>query len=197
MFDCHCHFVTDNAVCFSAELLPDRIELPVQYELISSSEAGLDARYNDRIPMEKQVKILCGILEYAKKEAIPVSLHCVRATGLMLDVIRKTGFEEGMLMWHGFTGSKETASELGKLGVIVSIGPRYHGDVKALFEANGRLVLESDYEGTSRAEHEQIMIKHYKRCAAELEMSIEELEEHCRETAKAFTDYKTAGTGKN
>jgi len=197
MFDCHCHFVTDNALCFTAELLPDRIELPVQYGFISSSEAGLDKRYTDRISMEKQVEILSGVLDFAKKEAIPVSLHCVRATARMVEVIEKSHFGALRLMWHGFTGSVETAAVLGRLGVIVSIGPGFHGNVKELYTANRHLVLESDYTGTSRVVHEEIMRKHYERCAAELGVSISELEDRCRETAKAFTDYKTARAGKN
>lgn len=197
MFDCHCHFVTDNALCFTAELLPDRIELPVQYGFIGSSEAGLDSRYVDRISMERQMEILSEILEYAKNEDIPVSLHCVRATGRMVQLIEKMGFGKCRLMWHGFTGSVETAAVLYRLGVIVSIGPRFGGDVGALYRANRFLALESDYEGTSKADHDEIMKRHYENCAGKLGMSVGELEDMCRETAKAFTDYKAAGTGKN
>jgi len=189
MFDAHCHFPAENAIVCSAKLLPQYINYPFDMSLIGVSEAGLDDRYDFRIPMEKQVDILERILNYAKLNRIPVSLHCVRATGAMVKLLKKIRPDEGYCLWHGFTGSMETARQLEKLGVLVSIGPRYKGSVKDL----KYFVIETDYEGTDASEHDAILEGLYRKCSEELGISMDYLEEICSARAKAFKNYRLAG----
>ena len=189
MFDAHCHFQSENSIVCSAELLPQNINYPFDMTLAGVSEVGLDARFTDRVPMEKQISTLESILEYAKENNIPVSLHCVRATGAMVQILQKIRPEKGYCMWHGFTGSSETAAQLEKMGVLVSVGPRFNGSVRDL----GYFVIETDYEGNSAQEHEKILSGLYSKCAEELGMSIEQLEEICDERAAAFKNYRLTG----
>jgi len=189
MFDAHCHFKSENSIVCSAELLPQYINYPFDLSLAGISEVGLDARFTDRVSMEKQIGTLYGILEYAKKNSIPVSLHCVRATGAMVQILQKIRPEKGYCLWHGFTGSAETAAQLEKLGVLVSVGPRYKGSVKDL----GYFVIETDYEGDSAEEHERILSGLYTKYAGELGISVEKLEEICNERATAFKNYRLTG----
>ena len=189
MFDAHCHFQSENSIVCSAQLLPQYINYPFDISLAGYSEVGLDARFTDRVPMKKQVETLESILNYAKANRIPVSLHCVRATGVMIEILQKIRPEKGYCMWHGFTGSVETAAQLEKLGVLVSVGPRFKGSVKDL----GYFVIETDYEGDSTQEHEKILEGLYQKCAQELGMSIQNLEEICNERTAAFKNYRLTG----
>lgn len=189
MFDAHCHFQSENSIVCSAQLLPQYINYPFDISLAGYSEVGLDARFTDRVPMEKQIETLESILKYAKENRIPVSLHCVRATGAMIDILQKVRPEKGYCMWHGFTGSAETAAQLEKLGVLVSVGPRYKGSVRDL----SYFVIETDYEGDSAQEHEKILEGLYQKCAQELGVSIQKLEEICNERAAAFKNYRLVG----
>ena len=189
MFDAHCHFKSENSIICSAELLPQYINYPFDITLAGISEVGLDARFTDRVSMEKQIDTLNTILEYAGKNRIPVSLHCVRATGAMIQLLQKIRPEKGYCMWHGFTGSAETAAQLEKLGVLVSVGPRFRGSVRDL----GYFVIETDYEGDSADEHEMILNGLYEKCAEDLGISVEQLEEICNERAAAFKNYRLTG----
>lgn len=189
MFDAHCHFQSENSIVCSAQLLPQYINYPFDISLAGYSEVGLDARFTDRVPMEKQIETLESILNYAKENRIPVSLHCVRATGAMIQILQKIRPQRGYCMWHGFTGSPETAAQLEKLGVLVSVGPRFKGSVRNLTY----FVIETDYEGDSAQEHEKILEELYNKCAQELGMSIQKLEEICNERAAAFKNYRLTG----
>lgn len=189
MFDAHCHFQSENSIVCSAQLLPQYINYPFDISLAGISEVGLDARFTDRVPMEKQIETLQSILQYAKENRIPVSLHCVRATGAMIDILQKVRPEKGYCLWHGFTGSAETAAQLEKLGVLVSVGPRYKGSVRNL----SYFVIETDYEGDSAQEHEKILEGLYQKCAQELGVNIQKLEEICNERAEAFKNYRLVG----
>ena len=189
MFDAHCHFNSEDSIVCSAQLLPQYINYPFDMALAGISEVGLDSRFTQRVSMQKQIETLNSILVHAKENRIPVSLHCVRATGTMINLLQKIQPEKGYCLWHGFTGSVETARQLEKLGVLVSIGPRFKGSVADL----NYFVIETDYEGTSASEHESILKGLYQKCSEELGMSVEKLEEVCNERAAAFKNYRLAG----
>ena len=73
-----------------------------------------------------------------------------------------------------------------RLGVVISVGPRYTGDLKSLFSANRMTVLETDYLGSSKDEHQKILSDHYNDTSRALGMSVHELELHCEEVFQAF-----------
>ena len=142
------------------DLLDSRTDLQM-------GEIGLDRRFEDSLPMERQTAILKEEIAFAISRNRCISLHCVRATKPMLDILSGLKYRPYSILWHGFTGSPETAAELKKLKVILSIGPRYNGNLKALLDANPFIVPETDYEGSDEAEHQVILRNQYLRFPAD------------------------------
>lgn len=130
---------------------------------LQMGEIGLDRRFETLLPMNRQAEILRQELSFAIEHGRCISLHCVHATGLMLDILKKLDFRPYSILWHGFTGSPETANELKKLNILLSVGPRFRGDVKQLLTVNPFIAPETDYEGSDDTEHQEILLKQYLR----------------------------------
>ena len=199
LIDFHCHYPSPNALVCTAEpkkeppkafkirfegLLPDRWTQQKQHDLfdlilsdksIQMGEVGLDKRFNDIIPIQKQADILKEELTFAIENNRLISLHCVHSTGLMLEILKEFKYRPFSIIWHGFTGSSETAARLYKLKVIISIGPRFKGSIRDIFTANPFTVPETDYEGTSEEEYQSILKAQYDRFSSELNMTAEEI----------------------
>ena len=138
------------------DLLDSRTDLQM-------GEIGLDRRFEDSLPMERQTTILKEELAFAIARGRCISLHCVRATKPMLDILSELDYRPYSILWHGFTGSPETAAELKKLKVILSVGPRFAGNLDDLLKANPFIVPETDFEGSDDAEHLRILENQYLR----------------------------------
>ena len=212
--DFHSHFPSPDSIVCTAEpytaepcinaksglmncigLLPDRWTEKKQAQLFSlltanrhihMGEVGLDKRFCDLIPMQKQADILKSELEFAIRNDRNISLHCVRATGLMLEILNdlvRNGltFRPFSVIWHGFTGSAETARQLAGKNIIISIGPRFAGSISDIHRANPATVPETDYEGTDAQNHSRILENQYIRFAKELDISMQDLEKHCED----------------
>ena len=217
-FDFHSHFPSPDSIVCTAEpggivpehggkqpclmefrgLLPDRwtegkqaqlFELLAADKDIHMGEVGLDKRFTDLIPMQEQAAILSRELEFAIRNNRNISLHCVRATGPMLEILDSLFLNDSgkdgltirpfSVIWHGFTGSAETARQLAKKNIIISIGPRFTGSIAGIFRANPLTVPETDYEGTDAQEHSRILEEQCMRFQRELVISSEELDRHC------------------
>ena len=200
LIDFHSHFPSSVALVCTASpsyeappaclmrfegLLPDRWSEGRQEELfflllsdssIHMGEIGLDKRFVRTIPMQKQADILRNELAFAVKHDRCVSLHCVHATGLMIEVLSEFRYRPFSVLWHGFTGSAETAAILHRMGVIVSIGERFTGSIGALVKANPFTVPETDYEGTDPEAYERTLRARYERFSLELGTATDELE---------------------
>lgn len=129
-------------------------------------EVGLDKRFEDRVPMEKQLQILKREMLFATENNRSITLHCVRATGPMTELLSQLKFRPFSVLWHGFTGSAETAKQLYQLGVIVSLGPRMSTDaekIRKIFSANPMTVLETDLSKHSGGVQQVVLTEHYQR----------------------------------
>lgn len=84
-------------------------------------EIGLDKGSRGKlIDFDVQVEVFRRQLELAKELKRPASVHCVRAFGDLLDVMKSTGpFPEGVIL-HSFLGSAEMVPELANLGAYFS-----------------------------------------------------------------------------
>ena len=162
----------NTALLSCAGLLPDQWNEERQqklFDLLSAGsdlqmgEVGLDRRFESILPMDRQIEILRQELAFATEKNRCISLHCVRATKPMLDILKELDFRPYSILWHGFNGSPETAGELKKLKVLLSIGPRFKGDISLLLSANPFVVPETDYEGSDDAEHRAILQRQYLR----------------------------------
>ena len=199
LIDFHSHYPSPNAFVCTAEpvkeppkacllrfegLLPDKWNQNKQkdlYEIILSDktihmgEIGLDKRFASLISIQNQADILREELSFAIANNRLVSLHCVHATGLMLEILSEFSYRPFSIIWHGFSGSKETAAELHKLGVGISIGQRFNGSIKDINFANPCTVPETDYEGTCEEVYQAILKAQYTRFSSELNCTAEEI----------------------
>ena len=187
LIDFHSHHPASNAIVCTADaaepakapailrcagLLPDCWTAKKQdllFDLLESrkdlqmGEIGLDRRFESILPMDRQTEILKQEISFAAAMERCISLHCVRATKPMLDILKELRFRPYSILWHGFTGSPETAAILGKLKVLISIGPRFSGEISELLKVSPFIVPETDYEGSDDSEHKEILRKQYLR----------------------------------
>ena len=141
---------------------PDRLcALLAAFPAAIVGEIGLDkARTGDGATMEKQMAVFEAQLDIAARFARPVSVHCVRAFGPMLDVMRrrKPDALPPRVVFHGYTGSIDFATSLLKLPK--KVGARFYfgvgarttltlagaGELLAALPA-ARVLVESDADG--------------------------------------------------
>lgn len=185
MFDAHNHFTCIDSIKCSSELLPQFISDRFDINKVTTSEIGMDKRFYSLVDENKQITYFKEFLDYSKQNNIPVTLHNVHCTDKMIKIIKSVKPEENTVIWHGFNGSSETAKELNKLGILVSIGPGYNKDIVKL-NSICTFLLETDYDGNSLEEHDQIIYKHYKNISDILNVPMNIIEERCINEAKAF-----------
>lgn len=91
-------------------------------DVCAIGETGLDAR-PDKGNAALHEEVFRRHLRLARARALPVVLHCVRRDGRLLDVIdEERGHAPLAGVWHGFTGSADTARLAVKRGLSISIG---------------------------------------------------------------------------
>ncbi|PUZ48564.1 hypothetical protein GQ55_7G254800 [Panicum hallii var. hallii] len=100
----------------------------IGYIIVSTSlgplvtSIGLDKGSRGRtIDFREQVEVFWRQLELAKELERPVSVHCVRAFGDLLEILKQTGpFPAGVLL-HSYLGSADMVSGLANLGCYFSL----------------------------------------------------------------------------
>lgn len=85
---------------------------------VAIGEIGLDYYYDDS-PRETQIDILCKQLEVANELCLPVTFHDREAHADSLELLKKYK-PQGVV--HCFSGSKEMAKEIVKLGMYIGVG---------------------------------------------------------------------------
>lgn len=128
---------------------PARLEERLRVERAGLGECGLDfaQREADR---EVQATALRLHLRLAKALHRPIALHCVRAWGPLLTILREEGLPDAGAMVHAFGGSAEVARELQSLGLFLSFAPGAdlpegsRPRAALLAVRDDRLLLESD-----------------------------------------------------
>lgn len=98
------------------------VELAGDAKTVAIGEIGLDGVAGP--DLEVQERVLRAQLEIALQAGLPVLLHGRKATGRLLTVLRElqVGQQVGGV-WHGFSGSLQTARELQALGFCIGVGP--------------------------------------------------------------------------
>lgn len=110
-------------------------------------EAGLD-RTPRGAPVEVQERVFLSQLALARRRGLPLSLHCVRAGGRLLELLSAEPPPPFLL--HAFAGSAESVEPLARLGAYFSFAPfNLAGERPKAVEAlravpPDRLLLESD-----------------------------------------------------
>jgi len=84
-------------------------------------EIGLDA-LPGMPAAARQEKVLRAQLQMARAAGKPVVLHCRKATGRLLTLLKEEGAYHYGGIWHGFSGSPETARAAMDLGFALACG---------------------------------------------------------------------------
>ncbi len=117
--------------------------------VVAVGEIGLD-RIIDSPPLSMQEEAFRGQLRLAVAAGRPVLLHCRRATGLLLKILREEDAGRVGGIFHAFSGSRETAAVAVDLGFAIAFGgaltwpnARRSPEVLQLLPATA-IVLETD-----------------------------------------------------
>jgi len=115
----------------------------------SIGECGLDKWISDH-DMPAQLECFRLQLSIAAERNLPISIHCLKAWGQLIDVLRNAPLPERGIHIHGFGGSTEVAKELLKLGAYFSFCGYFLQErkksVQDVFAAipDDRLLVETD-----------------------------------------------------
>lgn len=112
-------------------------------------EIGLDKGSKGRqIDFTDQLEVFRLQVQLAKELKRPASIHCVRAYGDLLDVMKSIGpFPAGVVL-HSYLGSAELVPEFAKLGAYFS----FSGFLMSLKESKAKKILKS-------VPHERILLE--------------------------------------
>ena len=122
-------------------------------------EIGLDKAHSSKADFDHQKSVFKEQLDLALSLDLPVTVHCVRAWGILLEILQdklliniaNNKYSRIPVMIHSFNGSLEIMKQLTNMGVFISVSP-YLLSVKAeylrevLKEAPlERILVESDF----------------------------------------------------
>ena len=124
----------------------DRLEQRAS-EAVAIGEIGLDANYGDP---PQQEALFREQLRIARQHGLPVLVHCRKAIGRTLQILREERADEIGGIMHAFSGSLESARDCIRLGFAISLCGTLtrHQSVKAVLLARElpleHLVVETD-----------------------------------------------------
>lgn len=127
------------------ERLRERLE---RHPTASIGECGVDQWVSSPGP-DEQVPVFAAQWRIAREMNRPLTIHCLKAWGLLFDVIHRETPPERFLM-HSFGGSIETARRLLPLGAFFSFSgyflhPRKHAVLEVFRQLpRDRILLETD-----------------------------------------------------
>lgn len=121
----------------------------LQEGAVGVGEIGLDRAVRER-DAGSQTQVLRAQLDLARRRGLPVVIHCVRAWGRLLEVLRDVGPPPAGIVFHAYTGPAELVPPLTRMGGYFSfagnaLDPRNRRATLALQQAPlERLLVETD-----------------------------------------------------
>ena len=175
---------------------------------VGIGETGLDR--SCRIDFAIQQKLFTEHLELATEQRRPLSVHCVRAWGALVDLL--TDFSHGQtlppLLIHSFNGSTEIMRRLTKLGCYLSYSEALSGSGQSklrdtfaqtprsllLLETDAPYVKNPDQKKNKDAINEPADVAGlYTHAARLLQIETARLGAQLWKNAKVFTNSNAAG----
>ena len=158
-------------------------------------ECGLDFSRNYKISFDKQVEYFEKHIILAKELKRPMSIHCVRSWGPMLELLQRyEPFPNGFIL-HSFYGASDISKQIIKLGGYLSLSelslrnPQRTYDVIKTIPGE-KLLIESDMTAGSpefSAETHLQKLEYIYNTVAEIKQtSAEELIRQVRDNGKVF-----------
>jgi len=122
-----------------------------QHPAAGIGECGIDSARKKSVPMDVQCDVLQQQLALARELGRPVSLHCVGAHGMLLEILQKTfgkrGHRPGLVL-HSYCGSPEMVVPFARLNCFFSFSASFLHIPKHLAALcavpRERLLLETD-----------------------------------------------------
>ncbi|WP_020674629.1 TatD family hydrolase [Geopsychrobacter electrodiphilus] len=96
-------------------------ELCALPQVVAVGEIGLDVLLD--VELAVQERAFRGQLEIAIDARLPVLIHCRKQTAAVLQILQEVDIARVGGIWHGFSGSPETARQIVPLGLKLGIGP--------------------------------------------------------------------------
>lgn len=121
-------------------------------------ECGLD-RWIEGYDIEQQTGVFIKQLDLATERNLPLSIHCLKAWGALIDILESSLLPERGFLLHSYGGSAELVPRLVKLGAYFSISgyfyhPRKHQVIEAFKQVpRDRLLIETDAPDMLPPEH--------------------------------------------
>ncbi len=137
---------------------------------IDIGEVGLDKRFDNTA---EQIQFFKECLIFNQERKSLLSIHAVRSDGLLLKILKE--YPQKRFIYHGFTGSYETAREIIKRGGIISLGLTSLKSKDLLKLLTLPFLLESDR--AMGDEQEKVLKYVYDTVADTLSISMSELED--------------------
>ncbi len=170
------------------------LKLMDNHSVCAVGEIGLDRRDPDKEVIKAQLDAFRWQLEQAQGRNLPVSIHCVKATGLLMETLRSNQLPKRGIHLHAYAGPVELISELGELGAYFSFSARQlaydNAKVRDRVRAvpTERLLIETDEAFTDDSSS---LINCYTVVAEILGISFEKL---AISTEENFKRYFLAGS---
>lgn len=92
--------------------------------VVAVGECGFDRLCN--VPLDAQHRVFEHQARLAAQLGKPVIIHCVRAFDLLLGEAAKLRPQPGMWIVHGFRGKPDTARQLVRAGIAISLGRKFN-----------------------------------------------------------------------
>ena len=160
------------------------LELLDNNPICAIGEIGLDRRDPYEKTVEQQLDAFCWQLEQAHIRNLPVSIHCVKAIGLLMETLRSHDLPPRGIHLHAYAGPVELIPELDKLGAYFSFSARQLASQNAKVRdricavPTGRLLIETDEmftdEGSSLVDCYTIVTEILGISIEQLAMNVEE-----------------------
>ena len=143
-FGCHPWYVKERSADWQAALLRHLDAVPS-----AIGEVGLDRWIKDH-DIVAQEEVFMWQLRLAAERNLPVSIHCLRASGRLLEILRAGPRRRCGFLLHSFGGPREMVGPLAELGAYFSL-PGYYAHERKVQQREtfrhvppDRLLIETD-----------------------------------------------------
>ncbi|XP_010525024.1 PREDICTED: uncharacterized protein LOC104802901 isoform X2 [Tarenaya hassleriana] len=141
LFDAHCHLQDPRIIGKVPQIISAAAASGVSAFAVNGvCEIGLDKGSKGReIDFSDQVGVFRQQLELAKELKKPVSVHCVRAFGDLLEILKSVGPLPSGIILHSYLGSAEMVPEFAKFGAYFS----FSGFLMSMSEKKAKKMLKA------------------------------------------------------